>query len=246
VLLSDKPNEKFIMDLSQEIEELKNKIAFLIEKINKINQEIGRIEEREKLLKEKKEEIEKAKKDLEELKKRKIEYEEKLEIYEILYNDVFNEKGFPLRFLDNYIEDLNQIINTEYLTPILNNKRVEIKRIEDNIEIRVFDDIYPRELVTYSGGEKTAIGFAIRLAIAKTLALRRGVSPKFLIIDEGFGPLSVEIRDLLLRSILNLKHEYEKIFIVSHLEDIQENPMFDSVIKIFKDENNISHIEILK
>src|SRR5579875_1289749 len=233
-LLAKKPGEELIKSLEAAISELSLRSKSLDEEIEKINHEIGSLEGRKRSLSE----------EIEELVIRKKEYEEMFDIYRILCDDIFNERGFPLRFLDSYLEDLNHIINTEYLAPILRNKRVEIKRVENNIEIKVFDDIYERDLATYSGGEKTALGFAIRLAIAKTLALRRGISPKFLIIDEGFGPLSIEIRDLLLRSILNLKSEYEKIFIVSHLEDIQENPIFDSIIRIYKDENNISHIEI--
>jgi len=244
--LKEKPDENLIRSLEEELKNIERTRKELEEKISRLIQEIGelngKIKEKENILekiKEYKFEKEKLEKDLENKNKR-------LEILNVLYNDIFNERGFPLSLLDDYLSDLNQIANSEYLVPLLKNKRIEIKRVGDKIEINVFDDIYERDLSTYSGGEKTAIGFALRLAIVKTLTLRRGISPKFLIIDEGFGPLSLEIRDLILRLILNLKDEYEKIFIVSHLEDIQENPMFDSVIRIYKDENNISHIEKIK
>jgi len=85
------------------------------------------------------------------------------------------------------------------------------------------------------------------LGIAKILSTYRvGVAPKMLVIDEGFGPLSKEFREAVLKTILELKHDYEKIFIISHVEDIQENPMFDSIIKVWKDIDGFSHFEIIK
>ncbi|MDT7891289.1 MAG: SMC family ATPase [Thermoproteota archaeon] len=242
----EKPDENLIRSLEDELKKLESLRKDLDKKINEIARGIGeingKIKEKEDILKK----IEEYKFEKEKLEKELENKNKRLEILNVLYSDIFNERGFPLSLLDDYLNDLNQIANSEYLAPLLKNKRVEIKRVEDKIEIKVFDDIYERDLSTYSGGEKTAIGFALRLAIAKTLTLRRGISPKFLIIDEGFGPLSLEIRDLILRLILNLKDEYEKIFVVSHLEDIQENPIFDSVIRIYKDENNVSHIEKIK
>ncbi len=166
------------------------------------------------------------------------------QVYEILCNDVFNERGFPLILLNNYLKDIELFMN-DYLSKILPGKTVEIKHSEGKIEVIVRDDIYARELATYSGGEKTIIGFCLRLALAKAMALYRlGVIPKFLIVDEGFGPLSYEFRKAILNLFSYIKEDYEKIIIISHIEDIKENPIFDTFIEVYKDENNISHISI--
>lgn len=239
--LSKVPSDEEYLNLQRKFNEIGNKKKILREAMDELIAEKGRLEQRIKELELKIEDLMKKKEELNKIEKELVFLKESKEIYDLLCEDVFNEKGFPLYFLDSYLQDLNYILNEEFLSGIMKTKRVEIKRISDRIEIEVYDGIYKRDLSTYSGGEKTAIGFALRLAIAKTLALRRGIKPSFLIIDEGFGPLSLELRSSILESIIGLRKDYEKIFVISHLEDIQDNPVFDSVIKVFKDENGISH-----
>lgn len=233
--------------IEYEIEENKNNIKKIQAQIDKLNKELGEL----------KQSIESLQEEIDEIKalKEKIKIKEKeLNILrveqralEILCDDIFNDRGFPLKLLKDYIERLNEYINSYFLPRVKPDIAVEIKIEQDKIEINIAQNGYTRELATYSGGEKTIVGLAFRLGIAKILSSSRlGVVPKMLIIDEGFGPLSKEFREAVLKAILELRQDYEKIFIISHVEDIQENPLFDSIVRIWKDEAGFSHIEILK
>ena len=244
IKLKEVPNLDEFNYLQNELEKQRKIIEEIDRSINEYSQKIGQYEGFI-------DSIEKNLKDIEEKKIKIKEIEEKInenkktkQIYEILCNDVFNERGFPLVLLNSYLKDIEAFMN-DNLSKVLPGKTVEIRHSEGKIEIIVRDDLYSRELATYSGGEKTILGFCLRLALAKVMALHRlGAVPKFLIVDEGFGPLSYEFRKAVLNLFSHIKEDYEKIIIISHIEDIKENPIFDTYIEVYKDENNISHINI--
>ncbi len=244
--IQEKPDEKELRDVEDALETFKKNLMEVREKRIELSKEKGRVEGLIEEARRKLNEISAIRQELDKLIAQGKDLRKKLRAYEILCDDVFNERGLPLRFLDDYLKELNEVVNEDFLYPLLKSKQLNIERKEDKIEIVVKDESYSRELSTYSGGEKAAIGLALRLAIAKLLASRRGVLPNFLIIDEGFGPMSLDLRESVLKLLLNLKDEYEKIFIVSHLEDIQENPCFNSVVNVYKDERGISHIRVIR
>ncbi len=236
-----------IDEIKQYEDELKAIKEILDKEYKDTNQNLGIIKNSIDNLREKLKEIEDAKNELEinkkELSKQDIEYK----ALKIICDDIFNDRGFPLKLLKDYLNRLNEYISYYFLPKVKPDISVDIKAAEEKIEINISQNSYTRELATYSGGEKTIIGLAFRLGIAKILSTYRvGVAPKMLVIDEGFGPLSKEFREAVLKTILELKHDYEKIFIISHVEDIQENPMFDSIIKVWKDIDGFSHFEIIK
>ena len=233
--------------IDSEIQE-KNRIRKnLQERIRYMNEEIGGLNQKIKYADEQLKYIEKSKKEVEEKERDLNNKKINLRAYEIICEDIFNDRGFPLKLLKDYIEKLNDYINSYFLPKVKPDISVEIKTEQDKVEINVAQNGYVRELATYSGGEKTIIGLAFRLGIAKILSSSRlGIVPRLLIIDEGFGPLSKEFREAVLKAILELKSDYDKIFIISHVEDIQDNPIFDTVIKVWKDDNNFSQIEILR
>ncbi|MDW8062122.1 MAG: SMC family ATPase [Nitrososphaerota archaeon] len=169
----------------------------------------------------------------------------KYNVYRILYEKVFHDKGFPMYLLHEIISSV-EYWSRVYLSKLL--PRVDLKMDisrDGDISIKVYSDGFERELSTYSGGEATLIGFAIRLGIAKTLAERRGVEGfKMLILDEGFGPLSDEFRSLLLDVLKEFCVDYEKIIVISHIEDIQNSPVFTNAIYVGKDPSGRSYITI--
>lgn len=74
----------------------------------------------------------------------------------------------------------------------------------------------------YSGGEAFRVNFAIRLAISKLLTHRAGAKLQFLVIDEGFGSQDAPGRARLVEVIDTIKDEFEKILIITHIEELKE------------------------
>ena len=120
------------------------------------------------------------------------------------------------------------------------------RRDQQSIELKAYADGYERNIKTFSGGETTLMGFAIRLAIGKMLAeLYAGTKrPRFLIIDEGFGPLDEDLRIKVAEALSALRNndEYEQIIVISHQQELKNHAVFQTIIEITKDHRNISHV----
>jgi len=91
------------------------------------------------------------------------------------------------------------------------------------------------------------IGFAIRLGVAKAVAERSVAhAPRFLIIDEGFGPLSREFKEEVIKTLSELSQDYEKIIVISHVDEVKESQLFATQIQVTKDSSGHSHLNIVK
>lgn len=264
--------EKQLQQLNIKIDNLKQKIDFNLleelrkelscleqerEKLEKLKEElsnkekelIGEIERSKKekdILGQKLEEIEEKNRELERLKKALNRLTQYHQAYRILYEEVFHEKGFPTFFLKMFLGEVERY-SRDFLKRFLSDKDIRIEVNEKGeVEIKVLDKTYHRDIVTYSGGETTLIGFAIRLGITKALAAMKGAKiPKFLVIDEGFGPLSPEFREAVLRSLYELSREFERILVVSHVNEVRTSTIFTNFIKISKDKRGKSTLQIL-
>jgi exonuclease SbcC len=84
----------------------------------------------------------------------------------------------------------------------------------------------------FSGGEAFRINFAIRIALSQVLAKRSGAKLQTLIIDEGFGSQDNEGRHRLIDVIAQIKNDFAKILIITHLDELKE--MFPARIEVEK------------
>lgn len=239
-----------IEELQLELEELTSQLTSLNQRLEEANSQLQResrikgsieaqLNQSLRLLRE----IDELKMALKDLEAKRSELEKKVDAYRFLYQFIFHEKGLPLMLLKTYIERVEEWADN-YISKFLPGKSIKIEATEDAVSITVYDEATIRDLTTYSGGETVLLGFAIRLGIAKALAERAGVVPRFLIIDEGFGPLSREFREELLRTLNELQRDYSYIIVISHVDEVRDSPYFESQIHIYKDENGLSHIEV--
>ena len=90
----------------------------------------------------------------------------------------------------------------------------------------------------FSGGEAFRINLALRIALSKELARRRGAPLPTLFIDEGFGTQDAPGRDRILDVISAIEYDFEKIFVITHLEDLKD--AFPVQIQVEKDERGAS------
>src|SRR5256885_689897 len=92
----------------------------------------------------------------------------------------------------------------------------------ETVEIKIVDALCTRTYNMFSGGESFRVNFAIRIALSRLLAHRAGTRLQTLVVDEGFGSQDQEGRDRIVEAIQAIESEFEKILIITHLEDLRE------------------------
>lgn len=105
----------------------------------------------------------------------------------------------------------------------------------ETLDIRIADELGTRNYEMYSGGEAFRIDFALRIALSKLLVRRAGASLPILIIDEGFGTQDSSGRERLVEAISSIQDDFEKIFVITHLEELKDK--FPVLINVSKTTN---------
>jgi DNA repair protein SbcC/Rad50 len=126
-------------------------------------------------------------------------------------------------------------ISFETLRAYKDNKREDRR---ETLDIIISDPAGKREYELFSGGEAFRVNFALRLALSRVLAQRAGARLQTLIIDEGFGSQDEEGRRRLLEAINHVRGDFEKILVITHLEDLKD--AFPARIEVEKKDNRSS------
>jgi exonuclease SbcC len=105
----------------------------------------------------------------------------------------------------------------------------------ETLEINVSDELGPRSYEMYSGGEAFRVNLALRIALSKVLAQRRGAPLPTLFIDEGFGTQDAAGRERILDVISAIQDDFDKIIVITHLDDLKD--MFPVRIEVQKGRN---------
>ena len=92
----------------------------------------------------------------------------------------------------------------------------------ETLDIVIADELGSRAYEMFSGGERFRIDFAVRIALSKVLAWRAGAPLPTLFIDEGFGTQDAEGRDRILEVIQAIEDRFERILVITHMDDIKE------------------------
>jgi exonuclease SbcC len=92
----------------------------------------------------------------------------------------------------------------------------------ETLEINVSDELGPRSYEMYSGGEAFRVNLSLRIALSKVLAQRMGAPLPTLFIDEGFGSQDAAGRERILDVISAIENEFDKIIVVTHLDDMKD------------------------
>jgi len=94
--------------------------------------------------------------------------------------------------------------------------------LRETLDIQISDTAGIRNYEMYSGGEAFRVNFAIRLALSKILAQRKGARLQTLVIDEGFGSQDTQGRQRLIEAINLVKHDFVKILVITHLDELKD------------------------
>ena len=92
----------------------------------------------------------------------------------------------------------------------------------ETLDIVIGDELGTRAYEMFSGGERFRVDFALRIALSRLLAWRTGATLPTLFIDEGFGTQDAEGRDRILEVIQAIEDRFERILVITHMDDIKE------------------------
>jgi exonuclease SbcC len=104
--------------------------------------------------------------------------------------------------------------------------------LRDTLDVVIVGDQGERAYETFSGGERTRINLALRIALARLLAHRRGAESRLLAIDEPEF-LDEQGTGALVEVLRGLQGDFDKLYIVSHVPSLRDS--FDEVIAVVKD-----------
>lgn len=238
--------------LENRIKKLKFEISTIERKLKELTGRKGSLEATIRETSRRLEEIKEKKRQLEEYEEELEEVETDIRAHELLRRKVFSPGAFPAELMKEYLEFIEYQAN-EYLKTFGQNIEIMLKlekttKDSQSVYLEAFSGGFRRDIRTFSGGETTLIGFALRLAIGKLLAQIFSVArrPRFLIIDEGFGPLDSDRREAVADALAKLyaSGEYEQIILISHQQDLKNHAVFQTVIEITKDSRGISHVRV--
>lgn len=158
-------------------------------------------------------------------------------------HQAFGKNGIQALMLENVLPQIeveaNQILaqlsdrqlNVRFITQKSGKK---CDRIIETLDIEIADTKGTRPYETYSGGEAFRINFAVRLALSRVLAQRKGSSLQTLIIDEGFGSQDQLGCDRLVSAINAIAPDFECILVITHMPQMKE--AFNTLIEVSKGE----------
>lgn len=108
---------------------------------------------------------------------------------------------------------------SEFLGRLTEDRYTELE-IDEKFQFTLRDDGEFKPVV--SGGEEDIVNLSLRLALARMITDRAGQPLSLLVLDEVFGSLDAERRLNVLNVLDNLRGWYEQIFVISHVEGINE------------------------
>jgi len=173
----------------------------------------------------------------------------KISIYTKLMS-AFGKNGIQAYIIDNIIPELNHITNdivskvSDFTVSIKTQKQLKSGKEAETLDIIISDSTGDRPYYNYSGGEKTLIDFALRIALSIILSRRSGAQIETLILDEPFSSLDAQNKAKMMSAISYVKNKFQfkKIFLITHDYELQEN--CENVIEVIKDRDGSSIKEV--
>lgn len=145
----------------------------------------------------------------------------------------FGKDGVPALLIEQALPEietqanelLDRLSNGSMSVRFATQKDYRDKKRDDKketLDILISDPSGTRDYELFSGGEAFRVNFAIRLALSRVLAQRAGARLQTLVIDEGFGSQDTQGRQRLIEAINQVKGDFAKILIVTHLEELKD------------------------
>lgn len=235
-----------------EFERLESKRTTLSERLAKLREDRATAESSIKYLTAELEQITDAKKKLARIRLEVGTQTELIPIYEIL-EEAFSKDGIPTAILKDLVPEVEE--EASRILRDLSNGRMNVNfrfgrqtgrdTVTDELVVEAEDTTGLHPVTRFSGGERMRINLALRLGISEIIAKRSGYKGKIetLIIDEGFGALDEEGRQATIEILRQLRQRFQKIMIISHIEEVKD--AFDSKLVVSKTTGGQSIVEVI-
>ena len=165
--------------------------------------------------------------------------------------EAFGKDGIQALIIENAIPEIEEEANAILARLTDSRIQISIESLRDlkkggtreTLDIKIADEIGERSYHLYSGGEAFRTDFALRIALAKTLARRAGTRLRTLIVDEGFGTQDSDGIDYLIDAINEISRDFDKLIVVTHLPELKN--AFPVQIQVTKHPDIGSRFEII-
>jgi exonuclease SbcC len=139
---------------------------------------------------------------------------------------MYDEFGEFDRYVARHVGPLLAETTERMLSQVTNGKYDHV-RFDENYGIEVFDGDEAFPIANFSGGERDVVALCARLALSEVVGSAALRPPRFLVLDEVFGSLDSERRAQLLETLGALAHggHFGQMFIISHVDDVQQSPV---------------------
>jgi exonuclease SbcC len=230
--LQEQTNGAPISDVEQSATNVRGTINRLRDQISEYDRQIARCDERLARIADLQAELDRAQAQLAE----KREHGQVLMALEKAYG----RDGIPALIIENAAIPQIETEANRILTELATEFRVELRTqralksregVREGLDVIVLTPDGERNYATYSGGEKTRIDLALRIALARLLAHRRGAEVRILVLDE---PSFLDDEGIeLLAQVVRTLGDFDKTLVVSHQPALRE--AFDQTITVIKD-----------
>jgi exonuclease SbcC len=161
---------------------------------------------------------------------------------DVLLERAYGRDGIPALIIENtaipQIEAeasrILQALGTCFQVELRTQTETKTGGLRDTLEVVVIDQ--DGNEADYadgcSGGEQTRIGLALRIALARLLARRRGAESRLLALDEP-SYLDAAGMTALLDVLRGLEHEFDVILLVSHVAELRD--ALDETITVIRE-----------
>lgn len=179
-------------------------------------------------------------KEIEQQRQRLSDLDRDLTVYDCL-KTAFSRDGIPAMIVEQALPELENDANrllhrlTQGSCSIALESQRERKSggLVETLDIKISDELGTRDYELFSGGEAFRADLALRIALSQLLCRRAGRQLQMLVIDEGFGTQDSEGLARIVDAIHDIHDEFEKILVVTHLEELKER--FMTRIEVYKE-----------
>lgn len=120
-------------------------------------------------------------------------------------------------------------LGTDFSIELRTQRAVKTGQPRDALDIIVRSGPDEAPYESFSGGERTRVNLALRIALARLLATRRGAQVRCLLIDEPEF-LDAAGMERLAAVLQSLRSDFDRILVVSHHDSLRTG--FDSVLSV--------------
>lgn len=150
-------------------------------------------------------------------------------------------------YFDRIIRHANRrfhlLSNGQY--ELIRRKDASNNKAQTGLDLNVIDHASgkQREVKTLSGGESFLASLSLALGLADEVqSSAGGVQLDTMFVDEGFGSLDDESLKSAINVLQNLAGDHRLVGIISHVNELENR--IDKIVRVKKDENKISRVNI--